>query len=191
VNDKKRYEILEGLPVYGPMYIPVTKDGKPFYSEGFVVRIFKPDGGSWVGNFAMGWTAYNAVYDYPADDRLVIIAGGQGYIMATTQTGPLAVFGLSIDQSLQTEANTIVAADQFGLMVIGSAGVLWQSPRISWDGIKELTIDKQIVSGFAFDPTHDKDEWVEFRVDLETKHLDGGSYRQYYDDEGNYKKKKS
>src|SRR5690606_39492556 len=40
---QRRYEILDGLPTYGPMYVPVSEDGEPFYSEGFVVRFYKSD----------------------------------------------------------------------------------------------------------------------------------------------------
>ena len=52
---QRRYEILDGLPTYGPMYVPVSEDGEPFYSEGFVVRFYKSDGSEWVANFKPGW----------------------------------------------------------------------------------------------------------------------------------------
>jgi hypothetical protein len=61
-----RYEILNSLPVYGPMYVPVTENGKPYYSEGFPVRFFKKDGSEWGANFEPGMTTfltYNPTYD--------------------------------------------------------------------------------------------------------------------------------
>ena len=45
----KRYEILNSLPSSGPMYVPVTGNGEPFYSEGVAVRFYKTDGSNWVG----------------------------------------------------------------------------------------------------------------------------------------------
>jgi hypothetical protein len=71
-----KYEILEALPAYGPMYIPVTENGEGFYSEGFPVRFYKPDGTSWVGNFAPGWTNLNIVYELKETNNLIVIAGG-------------------------------------------------------------------------------------------------------------------
>ena len=48
----KQYELLDGLPPYGPMYISVTTDdSEPYASEGYVLRLFKSDGTSWVANF--------------------------------------------------------------------------------------------------------------------------------------------
>jgi len=44
MTTEKRYEILDSLPTYGPMYVPVSESGDPFYSEGVVVRFFRNDG---------------------------------------------------------------------------------------------------------------------------------------------------
>jgi hypothetical protein len=60
----KRYEILDGLPSYGPIYISISQDGIPFYSEGFVVRFYKSDGTNWVANFKPGWTNSSGVYEF-------------------------------------------------------------------------------------------------------------------------------
>ena len=43
----KRYEQLKSLPTYGPMYIPVSGNDEPFYSEGLVIRFFRTDGTDW------------------------------------------------------------------------------------------------------------------------------------------------
>jgi hypothetical protein len=39
----KRFEILEVLPTYGPMYVPVSENVVAFYSEGFLVCFNKAD----------------------------------------------------------------------------------------------------------------------------------------------------
>ncbi len=71
----KRYEILNSLPPYGPMYIPITEDGDPYYSEGYVIRFYKSDGTDWVANFQPGWTVFDGVFDFPQLDLIVVIAG--------------------------------------------------------------------------------------------------------------------
>ena len=63
------------------MYIPISKDGVPFYSEGYVVRFYKKDGTSWVANFNTGWANFSGIYDFPEFERMVIFAFGHCYIM--------------------------------------------------------------------------------------------------------------
>jgi len=101
--EHKRYEILDSLPVYGPMYIPVTDDDEPFFSEGLPIRFFKSDGTDWVANFKPGLTGLNKIYDFPLLDRVIVIAGGLGYIMTCENEKPLGTFGLTITEIFQTE----------------------------------------------------------------------------------------
>jgi hypothetical protein len=189
MQQQKHFEILEGLPTYGPMYIPVSEDGEQFYNEGFVVRFFKSDGTNWVGNFKTGATDFSTAFELTNSDKIVVIAKGQGYIMTPEQTKPIETFGYAISEILQTKDNTFVAADNTDLEIINPDGTIWRSARISWDGIKDLTLQNNIVSGLSFDPMNDADEWIEFSINVDTKEIDGGSYRRYYDDNGNYKKK--
>ena len=65
MSEVKQYELLESLPAYGPMYIPISETGEPFYSEGVAVRFYKKDGTAWVGNFATG--------SYPPDQNIFFI----------------------------------------------------------------------------------------------------------------------
>lgn len=52
------------------MYIPISEDGIPFYSEGYVVRFYKSDGTSWVANFKIDWTNFSGIYDFPEFEKL-------------------------------------------------------------------------------------------------------------------------
>lgn len=69
MTDTKRYEVLNALPTYGPMYVPVTEDGKLFYSEGFV-RFFKSNGDNWVANFKPGFKSFSDVFDFKNSEQL-------------------------------------------------------------------------------------------------------------------------
>lgn len=184
----KKYEVLEGLPPYGPMYVSVGEDNEPFFSEGFVVRFFKSNGSTWVGNFKKGWTNFTTVFELP-EDKIVVIAYGLGYIMTTDQTKPVQTFGWGITEILPTLDNRFVAVDATNLIVINADGTIWESPRISWDGITSLTLNGKIVSGLSYDPMNDLNEWVPFYLNIDTKMIEEGSYRRYYDDNGTYKKK--
>ena len=89
-----RYEILESLPTYGPMFIPVTGDDEPYYSQGFAVRFYRDDKSDWVANFKPGWTGLNAIYEFDNQQNVLVIAGGTCYIMNPNDTKPIEVFGV-------------------------------------------------------------------------------------------------
>lgn len=186
-----RYEILESLPAYGPMYIPVTENGKSFSSEGFVIRFFKSDGTNWVANFKEGWTGLNAVYEFDNQANILIIAGGTCYIMNPEKQTPVKVFGVGYQTVIIAHQNRLILQDSTELTIIEANGEIWHTERISWDDIKELNIEGEFVHGLSFNPMSDKDEWIEFVVDLEKRNVKGGSFRQFETVEQTNKKSKS
>ena len=90
MTNPKRYQILDSLPAYGAMYIPVTTDGDVLYSEGVVIRLFRSDGTDWVANFQPGWTNTVDVVEFKETDNILVNAQGICYIMNPDQTDPIA-----------------------------------------------------------------------------------------------------
>ncbi len=183
-----KYEVLEGLPPYGPMYVPVSENNEQFYSEGFVVRFTKSDGTDWIGNFKTGRTNYSTVFELPVIGQIVVIACGQGYIMTTDQQTPVNTFGHGITELVETSTGGYVAANETNLVMINADGSIWESERISWDGIKDLVLNGNIISGLSYDPMNNADEWVPFYFNTDTKLIEKGSYKRYYNDDGTNKK---
>src|SRR5580658_7797405 len=87
---EKRYEILDALPTYGPMYIPIPS---PFYSQGFVIRFYKEDKSEWVANFLPGGSGFNCVCEFSNSKNILVIAGGACYMMNPEETKPISIFG--------------------------------------------------------------------------------------------------
>lgn len=173
------YEVLDGLPTYGPMYVPVSEDGEPFFSEGFVVRFYKSNLSEWVANFKPGCTDFNLIVDYPDTNRIVLIGKGQGYIMTLGQEQPIDTFGGNIREAIQTPDNKIILVDDIYVRLLDNNGTVWKSERISWDGIKDLKLEDNILTGLSYDPMDSTNEWIPFSIDLTTKELKGGSYKRY------------
>lgn len=174
MESSARYEVLPGLPGEGPMYISVSDNNEQFYSEGFVVLFFKPDGTSWIANFKPGWSDFNFVKDYPDSNRIIVIASGQGYIMEPESFVPIKTFGLGIKQAIETQTNRVICADDCSLYLIEKDGSVWESERISWDGIKDLNIQNNILTGLAYYPM--SDSWKPFTFDIKSKLITGGSF---------------
>lgn len=179
MNKELKYEILKGLPAYGPMYIPVTENGESFSSEGFIVRFFKSDGSNWVANFKEGWTELNAVYEFEDQVNILVIAGGTCYIMNPEKQTPIRSFGAGYQTVIKAPKNRLVLQDSTDLTIIEANGEIWHTERISWDGIKELNIEGELINGLSLNPMSNKDEWIEFVVDLEKRNVKGGSFRQF------------
>ena len=172
----KSYEILGSLPAYGPMHISITKDGSPFYSEGVVVRFFKVDGTEWVANFQPGWKTLSQVVALEHTSHLLVLARGICYVMSTEETSPISVFGVDYSNIFRASNNRFVLQDEIGLTIIESNGTHWHTQRISWDGLSEVCVQDNVVSGLACDPCNDDDQWIPFSYDIDTKTLTGGSY---------------
>lgn len=171
---RKHYELLDGLPPYGPMYIPVSEHGDPFYSEGVVVRFYRADGTDWVANFEPGWTSLRAVFDFPDTDYVLVIARGRCYLMDPEQVLPRAVFGVDCKYALKAADGRLVLATPVCLIIVETDGSRWSTPRISWDGLEDLRIDGCMVSGLAYDPTPESDEWMPFCYDIDRREVVGG-----------------
>jgi hypothetical protein len=175
---EKRFEILDGLPPYGPMYIPISIDEEPFVSEGYVVKFYKSNGEDWVANFKPGWTDYSNIFDFPEHDSTIVIAGGLGYIMTPENERPKTTFGMSIKNVIQTDGGSLICADDTHILILNNeTGEFWESERISWDGIKDLKINNNNLTGQSYDPTNLKMPWSDFSINLDTKVIEGGSFQ--------------
>jgi len=174
---KKRYEILPSLPTYGSIYIPVTETGQPFCSEGYPVRFHRSDGTEWVANFQPGWTGLRHVVQLENTSKILVIADGTCYLMNPDDTKPIAVLGSRYSHIHQASDNRFVLQSQAGLTIIEADGTYWDSERITWDGLAEVKVEENMVSGLAFNPSHTSDEWVEFSYDIDTKNLVGGCFQ--------------
>ncbi|WP_162268245.1 hypothetical protein [Hymenobacter sp. PAMC 26628] len=175
----RKYEILNSLPAYGPMYIPVTERNEPFYSEGFPVRFYKSDGSSWVANFQPGWTGFNEIHELTDTEKLLVVAGGTCYVMHPDNTKPISVFGVGFVNIFKTQDERFVLEGSVDLTIVEANGDYWHCERISWDGLKDLKLNGNLITGFSYDPMNDIDQLVEFTYNIDTKILMGGSYKQY------------
>lgn len=161
------------------MPVAITDNGEPFYSEGFVVRFYRTDGTEWVANFQPGWTDLKEIIAFENTQHLLVLACGTAYLMNPNETKPLEAFGVGYLGIFQSSKGRLVLQDQTDLTIIESDGTHWFTERISWDGLAEIIVEDNLVSGLAYNPTHDADEWIEFTYDLETKTLTGGSYQSF------------
>jgi hypothetical protein len=171
-----RFEILAGLPLYGTLALPFPSDGTGRYREGLVVRFNPASAGPWVGNFQRGATRYDSVLAHPDGRQVVIVAGGQGYVIdPETRSEMPCLMPPMINLAISMpEFNQIVLGTDLEFGVIRADGTGWKSARLSWDGITNVAISATTLTGEAYSPLDDA--WHPFTLDLLTGESLGGSY---------------
>jgi hypothetical protein len=173
----ERFEILAGLPPYGGLALPFPSDGTGRHREGLVVRFNPASVEPWVGNFQRGATTYNSVLAHPDGRQVVVVAGGQGYVIdpeIRSETQCL-IMPPSINLAISMpEFNQIVLGTDLEFGAIRADGTGWNSGRLSWDGIKNISISAATLAGEAYAPMGDS--WFPFALDLLTGESFGAIY---------------
>jgi hypothetical protein len=171
-----RFEVLPGLPPYGPLALPFPASGESNHHEGFVVRFFPTESESWVGNFQPGLTRFSEALAHPDGRHVVVISGGQAYIVdPQRRESAMELGGCHFVSTLQP-GDLLVLVSPIDLTALGPEGPLWRTQRISYDGLRALAVNDEILRGEAWSPRGVDDTWVPFEVNLKTGAVAGGSY---------------
>ncbi len=156
----KRYEKLDGLPAYGPMYKSFPNSGKNIYSEGFVVRFFREDGTDWVANFAKGY--------YPKDDptdqiieipntKYLLILGS--YIIDPNKDELVDCIGCGYDIIYRADNDRLVFESENCFFILESNLETWETEFISCNELSQIEVKGNTISGLTFDPRDEYDVW--------------------------------
>jgi len=157
------------------MAISFTWNGAREHLEGLVVRFYPDASEPWTGNFLGGGTKCNTVLYHPNGVHVIVVAQGEACIVDPERRAVIDRMAGDIDQVFsipslesvvfQRAADFIaIKADRFG----------WQSPRISWDGFRNIEVRETELQGEAYTPGGDL--WVPFKLDLLTGHCADGIY---------------
>jgi len=170
-----RFEILPGLPAYGPAAVSFDERGK--YSEGLVIRFYPKQSEPWVGNFSGELNEYNAVLDHPDGTDIIVVTGREAYIVDPESR--------KIRHRISTQVEQVIRVPSLGLIVvqcltdfiaITSDNDGWQSERISWDGFRNTEIHGTELLGEAYTPLGDAS--VPFKLDLLTGRCPDAVYQR-------------
>lgn len=125
--------------------------------EGLGVKFFPREGVPWYGTFASGSLSRNAVSfagSCPDKVRAIVISKGEGYVVNVDQPDDwssiplLPVMGVVSD----AEQQVIIAWDYIRMLCIDQNGIRWKTRRISWDGIKDVTVHSNEIRASVWDP---------------------------------------
>ena len=170
------WEVLDGLPAYGPPADAFSATGLGKHREGLVVRIHASSG-AWVGNFQRGLSSCDHVLDHPDGRHLLVIAGGTAYVVDPETRELARHFGCQIEYVfLLPGVPILLLGNGLWFEAIGGEGLRWRSRRISWDGLRSVVLDGNLLCGEAYAPEGPLGTWYPFQLDVLTGTVTGGSY---------------
>lgn len=173
------YQVLPGLPAYGPVAVPFGASAWSGHSEGFIVR-FRPDTDeTWVANFQPGLGGWDGVLEHPNKMDVIVLARGQGYVVDPIAQQLVHTLSASIQDVVELpDLEAIVFCDGIFFEAIKSDGIWWTSPRIAWDEIRNIKVQGTILQGEASSPMEGSSMWVPFTLDLMTGRCEDGAYER-------------
>jgi hypothetical protein len=149
-------------------------------ARGALLLQVKPaSGGSFLATCALGFRAPSAlsgVWSCPRRDDLLAVAGGYAYLADTLAPDrPLHVPLRPVTQVLPApEANLLLLAGFYTVAAIGATGLLWETARLTWEGLTLTGIRDNQLQGLGWDMRTDRE--LPFTVDLSTGFHTGGAF---------------
>ena len=173
-----RFEILPGLPPYGPVAISFSIHGDREHREGLVVRFYPKASKSWVGNFfGDRGIACNAVLDHPNGTDVIVVSGGEASVIDLENRSVRDSLGWSIEEVISVPSlGSVILRGFTHFTAVRADNSGWRSPRISWDGFRNVDVRDTELFGEAYTPV--QNAWVPFKLDLLTGHCGDGIYEQ-------------
>jgi hypothetical protein len=179
-----RAEILSGPPLIAParqFTWPQRVAGEEdALARGATLLSVRPaSGGSFLATCALGFrapTALSGIWSCPRPDDLLAIAGGYAYLADTlAPESPLHLPLRPVTQVLPApEANLLLLAGFHTIAAIGVAGLLWETARLTWEGLTLGGIRDNQLHGLGWDMRTDCE--LPFTVDLSTGRHTGGAF---------------
>lgn len=171
------FKVLPGLPQYGALAEAFPSDWRQVGQEGYVIEIHPHDQAAWIGNFRPGALTFSGAYRHPNGRDLLVVSGGQGYIVdPETRELRAEIGGGAIEGAWVLESGASLLMQHQGLFfeLLGPPGTVWHTRRLSWDGFNGVTLSQGRLTGQGWDAI--SGQWRDFEVDLRTGASRGGGY---------------
>lgn len=142
-----------------------------------------PAGGTFLATCALGFrdpVLPSGVWSCPHPDDLLAVAGGYGYLVRTSapeaaqHLHPRPITAVLPAPLPAPEAGLLLLAGFHHVTALGRTGVLWQTARLSWEGITLQSVQDGQLHGLGWHMLTDRE--VPFTVDLQTGQHTGGGY---------------
>ena len=148
-------------------------------TAGLIVQVKPEQAGEWIGVFLIEYNSQAAKTELVLLDRsnyFCVVAGGRGYVVhAEKPVRTTAIDAYPIVSILaSTDRMAVAFADFTGVSIVARDGHVWNSPQISFDGIRLVKMTADQIDGLAWHAP--QDEEVPFTIDLRSRTVSGGAF---------------
>lgn len=160
-----------------PQRVPGEEDT---LARGAMLLEIKPrSGGTFLATCALGFrdpSALSGVWSCPRPDDILAVAGGYAYLAdSLAPERPLHIPLRPVAQVLPApESNLLLLAGFHTIAAIGATGLLWETKRLTWEGLNLTGIRDNQLHGLGWDMRTDRE--LPFTVDLATGQHTGGAF---------------
>lgn len=124
-----------------------------------------------LATFALGFadpTVPTGLWSCPHADQLCAVAGGYAYVVNTLDPPRFThlVFRPVLEVRAVVEHRLLLFAGHHGLLAWGPAGIAWEAPRLSSEGVRITETRGDQLHGFGWDLLTDRE--IPFAIDLRT-----------------------
>jgi hypothetical protein len=179
-------EILPKAPLIAParqfIYPQQIAGEEDALARGALQLLVRPAaGGSFLATCALGFTDPSmptAVFACPNSQQMCAVAGGYAYVIDTTnpeRCTHVALKPVVEVRSLITH-NLLLFVGFHSIVAWGGEGLLWESARLSWEGVRITGIEGNALHGVGWNLLTDRE--AGFSLDLLTGLHQGGGFAQ-------------
>ena len=178
-------EILQAAPLIAParQYVwPMRIAGEEdALARGALLLMVRPAaGGSYLVTCALGYrdpSMPTGVWGCPAADEICAVAGGYAYVANVGSPERCVQVPMKpvVEVHPAVEAGLLLFVGFHTILAWGREGRVWETGRLSWEGVRVTGVTATEAVGFGWDLRGDVE--VEFRVDLRSGEFVGGGYR--------------
>ncbi len=161
-----------------PLRVPGEEDAM---ERGALHLLVRPaTGGSFLVTCALGFrdpSLPTGVFACPAPRAMLAVAGGYAYLADTA--APERCVHLPLRPVTRVfsavEHGLLLLAGFHTVAAVGAEGLLWETAKLSWEGLQLGVIHDGILHGTGWNMHTDRD--IPFTIDLRTGQHEGGGFR--------------
>ncbi|NEO87834.1 MAG: hypothetical protein F6J87_26795 [Spirulina sp. SIO3F2] len=143
----------------------------------FLVEIYQEDGTSWQAEFKSGDSEFSNVYQHPNREDLIVVSGGQGYVVNPETQQKTETFGGEITHAIELRsAHQILFKSGHQFIVYNVQGLLWKQIIPMLHELRQLNDEGRSILTGEQKATADAD-WQPFWMNTDT----GQTYSEKYD----------
>jgi hypothetical protein len=177
-------EVLKKPPIISPArqftYPQQIAGEEDALARGALQLMVRPaSGGMFLATCALGFTdpaMPTGIFACPNPQEMCAVAGGYAYVIDTGQPEHCTHIALKPMVEVRTlvAQNLLLFVGFHSIVAWGRNGVVWESARLSWEGIRITSIENDALHGTGWNLLTDRE--INFSLDLHTGNHQGGGF---------------